>query len=88
MGMSITEEIMTAGKTAEEKSKRAIKALSKIDVAAMKLDAILDCQIDFLYAMNFDGIDDAYHEKLIALTEISSGIVKEIREAVKDSPVA
>ena len=85
---TIAEELYNEKREASERCREAFNALLKIDDYSTQLNAVLECELDFLFGMNLEGIDGAYHEKMLALTEIALNIVGEIRKTMKDSPVA
>lgn len=67
---------------------KIIAMFSDLDNLAIKMDAIVEAQIDFLCGMDGDKIDSRYHERLFAMSEILRGIVEDMRETLDKSPVA
>ena len=74
-------------KQSEARYAEAVSCLIKIDNCLTQLNAVLDCEIDYLLSMTESGIGNQNHEKLIALTEIESNLVHTAREAIADSPI-
>lgn len=70
----------------EERYEKAVSVLDDVENSALKLNAILECETDFLCSIEWQGTDAECYEKILALTEIASELASKIKEAIINSP--